>query len=93
MLENLNAQPQDALHDALRMQALEADMNTLRAQSLKNQASLLELSAQLQRAADSRFSNTLVYALLALLAAVPPLVTVPLEVWYRRRRLLSAPVA
>ena len=31
--------------------------------------------------------------LLALLAAVPPLVTVPLEVWYRRRRLLSAPVA
>ena len=31
--------------------------------------------------------------LLALMAAVPPLVTVPLEVWYRRRRLLVAPVA
>lgn len=29
--------------------------------------------------------------LLALLAAVPPLVTVPLEVWYRRRGLLSVP--
>lgn len=27
--------------------------------------------------------------LLALLAAVPPLVTVPLEIWYRRRGLLS----
>lgn len=27
--------------------------------------------------------------LLALLAAVPPLVTVPLEVWFRRRGLLS----
>ena len=31
--------------------------------------------------------------LLALLAAVPPLVTVPLELWYRRRGLLSAPAA
>ena len=31
--------------------------------------------------------------LLALLAAVPPLVTVPLEFWYRRRGLLSAPHA
>ena len=29
--------------------------------------------------------------LLALLAAVPPLVTVPLEVWFRRRGLLTAP--
>ena len=30
--------------------------------------------------------------LLALLAAVPPLVTVPLEMWFRRRGLLSAPM-
>ena len=29
--------------------------------------------------------------LLALLAAVPPLVTVPLEMWYRRKGLLSDP--
>jgi len=29
--------------------------------------------------------------LLALLAAVPPLATLPLEPWYRRRGLLSAP--
>ena len=29
--------------------------------------------------------------LLALLAAVPPLATLPLELWYRRRGLLSAP--
>lgn len=69
MWRTLNAQPQDALRDAQRMQMLETDMNTLRTQSLKNQASLLELSAQLHRAADRRFSNTLVYALLALLAA------------------------
>ena len=69
MWRTLNAQPQDALRDAQRMQMIETDMNTLRAQSLKNQASLLELSAQLHRAADRRFSNTLVYALLALLTA------------------------
>lgn len=29
------------------------------------------------------------YTLLALLAAIPPLVTLPLEVWYRRRGLLG----
>ncbi|MEG3048767.1 MAG: DUF3817 domain-containing protein [Thermomonas sp.] len=29
--------------------------------------------------------------LLALLAAIPPLVTVPLEMWFRRKRLLSDP--
>jgi hypothetical protein len=59
----------DPPHDALRMQSLQAEMNELRAQSLKNQASLLALSTQLQRAQERRFSNTLVYALLALLAA------------------------
>ncbi len=31
------------------------------------------------------------YTLLALLAAIPPLVTLPLEIWYRRRGLLSSP--
>jgi integral membrane protein len=29
--------------------------------------------------------------LLALLAAVPPLVTIPLELWFKRRGLLGAP--
>ncbi len=61
----LNDQPRVAP----RMQALESEMNALRAQSLKNQASLLALSTQLQRAQERRFSNTLVYALLGLLAA------------------------
>jgi len=31
-------------------------------------------------------------ALLALAAAVPPLVTLPLEWWFKRRGLLSAPL-
>ena len=30
-------------------------------------------------------------ALLALLAAIPPLATLPVEVWFRRRGLLSTP--
>lgn len=68
MWRTLNAQPQDALQDALRMQTLETEMNSLRAQSLKNQASLLALTAQLQRASDRSFSNTVVYLLAALLA-------------------------
>ncbi|MBC7685377.1 MAG: DUF3817 domain-containing protein [Bdellovibrionales bacterium] len=31
--------------------------------------------------------------LVAVLAAVPPLVTIPLEMWFKRRGLLSEPVA
>lgn len=31
--------------------------------------------------------------LLALLAAVPPLVTIPMEIWFKRRGLLSDPAA
>ena len=29
--------------------------------------------------------------LLAILAAIPPLVTIPLEIWFKRRGLLAAP--
>jgi integral membrane protein len=31
--------------------------------------------------------------LLALIAAVPPLVTIPMEIWFKRRGLLSDPAA
>lgn len=31
--------------------------------------------------------------LVAVLAAVPPLVTIPMEIWFKRRGLLSDPVA
>jgi integral membrane protein len=31
--------------------------------------------------------------LLAMLAAVPPLVTIPMEIWFKRRGLLSNPAA
>ena len=32
-------------------------------------------------------------ALVAMLAAVPPLVTIPMEIWFKRRGLLSDPAA
>ena len=37
------------------------------------------------------FGRSATFLLLALLAAIPPLVTVPLEMWFRRKGLLSDP--
>ncbi|MCA0212874.1 MAG: hypothetical protein LCH79_06825 [Proteobacteria bacterium] len=64
----INAQPQDILRDAQRMQALEADVTRLRDQAARNQAGLNELRVQLQQAQSERYANGLVYGLLALLA-------------------------
>lgn len=64
----INAQPQDILRDAQRMQALEADVTRLRDQTARNQAGLNELRVQLQQAQSERYANGLVYGLLALLA-------------------------
>lgn len=63
----LNAQPQDVLRDAQRIQALEADVKGLRELTARNQSSLTELRGQLQKAEDERYANGLVYALAALL--------------------------
>lgn len=64
----INAQPQDILRDAQRMQALEADVKGLREQTARNQASLNDLRVQLHKAEGERYANGLVYSLLALLA-------------------------
>ncbi len=64
----LNAQPLEALRDAQRLQALEADVKGLRELALKNTASLDEMRAELKQARDERYSNVLVYALVMLLA-------------------------
>ncbi|MCJ0763403.1 type IV pilus assembly protein FimV [Variovorax terrae] len=65
----LNAQPQDLLRDAQRLQGLETDVKSLRDLTVKNQASLGELRTKLQKAEDERYSNGLVYGLIALLLA------------------------
>ncbi|MDO8698966.1 MAG: hypothetical protein Q7J75_00835 [Rhodoferax sp.] len=63
----LNMQTQDVLSDARRLQGLQEDLKVLQALGLKNQASLVELSARLQKAQSERFANGLVYGLLVLL--------------------------
>lgn len=63
----LNMQTQDVLSDARRLQGLQEDLKALQALGLKNQASLAELNARLQKAQSERFSNGLVYGLLVLL--------------------------
>lgn len=65
----INAQPQDVLRDAQRLQGLEADVKSLRELASKNQASLGELRMQLQKAEGERYANGLVYGLIALLIA------------------------
>jgi len=65
----INAQPQDVLRDAQRLQGLEADVKSLRELASKNQASLGDLRVQLQKAESERYANGLVYGLIALLIA------------------------
>lgn len=63
----LNMQTLDVLSDARRLQGLQEDLKALQALGLKNQASLAELNARLQKAQSERFANGLVYGLLVLL--------------------------
>ncbi|RYG13956.1 MAG: hypothetical protein EON92_03885, partial [Burkholderiales bacterium] len=65
----LNAQPLDILRDTQRLQGLEADMKSLRDVSARNQASVADLQARLQKAEGERYANVLVYALGGLLLA------------------------
>ncbi len=65
----INAQPQDILRDSQKLQGLEADVKALREMTARNQASLTDLSARLQKAQDERYANGLVYALAGLLLA------------------------
>lgn len=65
----INAQPQDVLRDMQRVQTLETDVRGLRELTIKNQASLVDLKAQLEMAQSQRYANALVYGLAALLAA------------------------
>jgi hypothetical protein len=68
----LNAQPQDILQEAEKVNALETSVRTLRAQMQKNQQSIDGLNGQLQKAEAERYANLVVYglALLLLLALV-----------------------
>ncbi|HZY19232.1 MAG TPA: hypothetical protein VFE82_12190 [Ramlibacter sp.] len=76
----LNAQPEDLLRDAQRLQSLESDLRSLRQSVQRNDAALADLRSQLQKARTQRFANPLVY-LLALLA----LAAIAAAAWAWRR--------
>lgn len=74
----INASPEDILRDAQKLAVLEAEAQGLRSEEARNQATIAELNASLER---SRYVNWLVYLLAALLLmAVAALIVV----WRRR---------
>ncbi len=84
----INAQPQDVLREAQRVQALEADAKGLRDSSVRTQTELTDLRARLEQAEQARYLNPLVGGLaLLLLAAVAGLV----YFWLARRRAQGQP--
>lgn len=78
----LNATAQDVLNEQTRMHAVDVDLKSLREQTAKNQAQLLELGGRLEKAEAQRYANPLVYGLLLLLLA---LVTGLAWAWKRLR--------
>ena len=64
---SLNISPQDLIQSEMQQKALLDDFKSLRDISVKNQKQLQELSVRLQQSEAERYSNSLVYALGALL--------------------------
>ena len=78
----INATPLDILRETQRLQSLEADMKSLRDATTKNQASLADVQARLQKAESERYANVLVYSLGGLLLAALALAGL---FWWRGR--------
>lgn len=77
----VNAAPEDILREAGRVQVMQADVDALQTLTAKNQRSLAELGARLQKAEAERYANWLVYVLLAMLLAM----VLALVLLWRRR--------
>lgn len=67
MWRALNAQPADLLRDADQMQALQADVTRLSQSISKSQEEVTGLKRQVEQARAERYSNPLIYTLVALL--------------------------
>ena len=61
----INATPEEILKDAQRLEALHSEVASLRSQSLKNEAAIAELKGRVQTAQAERYTNGLVWGLLA----------------------------
>ena len=65
----LNAQPEDILREAEKVQALESSVRSLQDQNKKSELSITGLNTNLTQAQEERYSNPLVYLLAFLLLA------------------------
>lgn len=73
--------PVDALLNLQKMQALQADLNALRASAAKTEASLVDLRARLQKAEAERFPGLVILGLIALV-----LVSLAAVAWFWQRQ-------
>ncbi len=65
----INATPEQILGDARRIQALQADVASLRSQNQKSEAVVADLKLRVQQAQAERYANGLVYALVVAMLA------------------------
>ena len=83
----INAQPEDVLRDAQRLQTIETDLRTISDTSKKQTQELNSLKSDLAQAQQQRYANPLVYALGALALGALALAFY----LYRRNKRLSSP--
>ena len=78
--------PPDALESIQKLQALEESLKSLRLMASKNEASLGDLQARLQKAESSGFSSLASYALMGLSLLCLSAVAVAVVLWRRQRQ-------
>jgi hypothetical protein len=82
----LNRSAQDVLRDSAKTQGLEENLVTLRTLAAKNQGNQTALINQLQQVESQRYSSSLVYGLIGLLALT---LGGAVYLWLRQRRQLA----
>ena len=78
--------PPDALESIQKLQTLEESLKSLRLMASKNEASLGDLQARLQKAESSGFSSLASYALMGLSLLCLSAVAVAVVLWRRQRQ-------
>ena len=78
--------PPDALERSQKLQTLEESLKSLRLMASKNEASLGDLQARLQKAESSGFSSLASYALISLSLLCLSAVAVAVVLWRRQRQ-------
>lgn len=82
----LNAQPQDVMAQAKRLEELEAANKSLREQAARNDARFNEIQARLQKMEEQRYANGVTYALVGLIVLLGLLAA---WLWAKRREAVA----